>query len=189
MSIERRPATAAEARALSHPLRLRILRLCLDEALTNRALADRLGQDPATVLHHVRTLVRTGFLAPDAVRRGRRGAREIPYRSTGKSWTLDVGGADDTAAGMVAIHDAVRAEILETGPAGLLGQTRLAVTLDPGRLEELERRLAALIEDLDGWDRGIRVHPDAPPASGSPIAVYLVVHRRPGGGPDGEGSG
>src|SRR5918998_1960858 len=87
-SPRRRPATRDEARALAHPLRLRILRLCLDEALTNRELADRLRAEPATVLYHVRTLVRTGFLASEAERRGRRGAREIPYRATGKSWTL-----------------------------------------------------------------------------------------------------
>src|SRR4051794_4556913 len=52
-----RPATVEEHKALSHPLRLRILRLCLDEPKTNRELADRLDANPATVLHHVRTLV------------------------------------------------------------------------------------------------------------------------------------
>ena len=62
MKPARRPATRAEARALAHPLRLRILRLCLDEALTNREIAERVREQPATVLYHVRTLVRNGFL-------------------------------------------------------------------------------------------------------------------------------
>ena len=44
--VVRRPATAAEAKALAHPLRIRILRLCLDQALTNKQLAERLGKDP-----------------------------------------------------------------------------------------------------------------------------------------------
>lgn len=167
MDTERRPATPAEARALTHPLRLRILRLCLDAALTNRELADRLGQDPATVLHHVRTLVRTGFLAAEAARRGRRGAREIPYRSTGKSWTLDIGGTGDD--GMVAIHDAVRAELLEAGPEALLTGVRLAVRLDEARFEELGRRLQELIADAHAWDT----------EGGTPLALYLVAHRRP----------
>src|ERR687886_1929600 len=88
---ERRAATQAEARALTHPLRQRILRLCLDEELTNKQLADRLGADPGTVIHHVRKLVSTGFLAAGDVRRGARGALEKPYRATGKSWTIDIG--------------------------------------------------------------------------------------------------
>ena len=41
---DRRPATRAEARALAPTMRLRVLRLCLDEALTNRDLADRLSE-------------------------------------------------------------------------------------------------------------------------------------------------
>ena len=38
--VVRRPATAAEAKALTHPLRMRILRLCLDRSLTNKQLAE-----------------------------------------------------------------------------------------------------------------------------------------------------
>ena len=166
MDVERRSATPAEARALAHPLRVRILRLCLDAALTNRDLAARLDQDPATVLHHVRTLVRTGFLAAEPERRGRRGAREIPYRSTGKSWTLDVGRGND---GVAAIHDAVRAELLDAGPDALLTATRLAVRLSPEQLAEIGERLKALIEDAHAWDA----------EGGEPIALYLVAHRRP----------
>jgi predicted ArsR family transcriptional regulator len=88
---ERRAATDEEARAIASPLRLRILRLCLDRPLTNKQIAQVLGRDPASVLYHVRTLVRTGFLVAEGERRGARGAREVPYRATGKSWVLDVG--------------------------------------------------------------------------------------------------
>src|ERR671911_2807110 len=109
--MERRPATAEEARALANPLRLRILRLCLDRALTNKELADRLGRDPGTILHHVRLLVATGFLAADADRRGPRGSTERPYRATGKSWTLDVG---ESGSGTIAMIEAFRDEVAET---------------------------------------------------------------------------
>jgi DNA-binding transcriptional ArsR family regulator len=88
--VVRRPATAAEAKALAHPLRMRILRLCLDQALTNKQLAEWLGKDPGTVLHHVRTLVATGFLVAEEVRQGETGRLEKPYRSTGKSWSLSL---------------------------------------------------------------------------------------------------
>src|SRR3954470_1355290 len=88
---ERRRATDAEARALASAVLLRILRLCLDEPLTNKEIAARLGRNPATVLHHVRTLLDTGFLVAGPVRRGARGSRERPYRATRLSWALDFG--------------------------------------------------------------------------------------------------
>jgi DNA-binding transcriptional ArsR family regulator len=71
---QRREATPEEFKALAHPLRLRILRLCLHDSLTNKQIADQLGKDPATVLHHVRLLVDTGFLAAETPRPGARGA-------------------------------------------------------------------------------------------------------------------
>ena len=87
----RPPATDAEARALASGTRWRILRLTFEDGLTNRQIADELDMNPATTLHHVRTLVDTGFLEPSEPRRGRRGAREIPYRATGKTWRVNAG--------------------------------------------------------------------------------------------------
>ncbi|HXW82571.1 MAG TPA: winged helix-turn-helix domain-containing protein, partial [Acidimicrobiales bacterium] len=79
-----RPPNLQEAAALAHPLRLRIVRLCLDQALTIAELAGLLDQRPATVLDHVRALLATGFLAEEPWRSGARGAMEKPYRATGK---------------------------------------------------------------------------------------------------------
>lgn len=76
----------ARARALSSPIRLRILRLCLHKSRTNKEIADLLDINPATSLHHVRTLLATGFLEAEEPRRGKRGAKEVPYRSTRMSW-------------------------------------------------------------------------------------------------------
>src|SRR5690606_34180503 len=76
----------ADARALASVLRMRILRLCLDEALTNKEIAERLGVPPGNTYHHVRTLAKRGFLAAQPERAGARGAREVPYLATGKSW-------------------------------------------------------------------------------------------------------
>lgn len=169
---ERRPATLEEARAVSNPLRLRILRLCLDEALTNRELAQRLGKDPATVLHHVRTLVDTGFLAAEPVRRGARGAREKPYRATGKSWTLDIGDAAGHAVG-VAIVDAFRSELVESGDLDA-SVTRLGVRLSPADRQELIARLEALAAEFKQRDD----------PAGEPVGIVFGVHRqRRSGGP------
>jgi DNA-binding transcriptional ArsR family regulator len=162
---ERRPATRAEARALAHPLRLRILRLCLDEALTNRELAERLGEQPATVLYHVRTLVRTGFLRREPERRGRRGAREVPYRSTRKSWTLSF---EPDLAGHVAVIDAARAELVESGPKAVIELVRLAVRLSPDRLDELARGVQELVERAAAADD----------PAGEAIGILITVHRR-----------
>src|SRR5690349_14685727 len=144
----RRPATEAEARALASGIRLRIIRLCLDRALTNKEIAQRLGANPATTLHHVRKLVDTGFLAAQPVRRGTRGSRELPYLSTGKSWTLDV---DDTykAGSGVAMLDAFLDEIrlVNADEAGL---TRLGLRLTDDELNELRRRLFTILDEYGG---------------------------------------
>jgi DNA-binding transcriptional ArsR family regulator len=161
----RRPATRAEARALAHPLRLRILRLCLDEALTNRELADRLDQDPATVLYHVRTLLRTGFLRREAERRGRRGAREIPYRSTRKSWTLSF---EPDTTGTLAMVDATRSELAEAGADGVLELIRTAARLSPERVGELLTRVQALIEETVADDG----------SGDESVGILVAVHRR-----------
>jgi DNA-binding transcriptional ArsR family regulator len=167
---KRRAATPEEARALAHPLRLRILRLCLDTALTNKQLSERLGKDPGTVLHHVRTLVATGFLAAEEVRQGQSGALEKPYRATGKSWTLDVGEEATGEAGATeAMLEAFLAEFREGGSAASGGWSRLALTLGQASLEELQDRLQALLDEF--VDR-------SPEPAGEPYGMLVVIHRR-----------
>jgi DNA-binding transcriptional ArsR family regulator len=148
-SMNRRPATVDEAKALANSLRLRILRLTLDQALTNKQLAERLDRDPGTVLHHVRRLVDTGFLVPEEVRQGEKGALEKPYRATGKSWTLslDADPKFETNATQ-AMLEAFLAELAEAGPGAARDFTRLALTLDDGSLKELQTRLREVFDDF-----------------------------------------
>ncbi|UQS26331.1 helix-turn-helix domain-containing protein [Amycolatopsis thermalba] len=141
---DRRPATEAEAAALASGIRLRIIRLTYAEALTNKEIAQRLGRDPATTLHHVRKLVDTGFLAPQPVRRGNRGAKEIPYLSTGKSWDLS---GKDSEALAEAMLEAYLAEVAELD-RGELDQSRLVIRVAPGERREFERRLAGLLDEF-----------------------------------------
>ena len=152
-------------RALAHPLRLRILRLTLNQPMTNRELAERLERDPGTVLHHVRTLVRGGFLAAEHVREGRRGALERPYRATGKSWQVRI---TPSAGHLVSVIDAVRGEILEAGPDATLSSMRLGVRLRPDDLAELRRRIRQLGDEFVERD-----HPD-----GEPVGILALAHRR-----------
>lgn len=151
----------ADARALASTLRLRILRLCLDEPLTNREIADRLDRNPATVLHHVRTLVDRGFLAAEPVRRGARGSREVPYRATGKSWRTP------GAPGMSRILiDTFLEEVALVDPAEVLA-TRLGLRLDQSGLEELLARLDAVFQDFAARPP----HPD-----GTPYSLFWALH-------------
>ncbi len=124
-------------------IRLRIIRLTFSEALTNKELADRLGRDPATTLHHVRRLVDTGFLEALPPRRGTRGAKEIPYRSTGLSWHLD---SSDRGIDQ-AIFEAYLAEIAETG-FDEVHQTRLVVQVPDEQIAELERRINEVLDEF-----------------------------------------
>ena len=166
--MSKRPATEAEAKALANPLRLRILRLCLDESLTNKQLAGRLGRDPATTLHHVRTLVDTGFLAADEVRHGERGALEKPYRATGKSWEVTVADPGTQAQAQAAMVDAFREEMVLEGPDRLLFLTRFANHLDERSYAELSARIEALVDEfaLRNDDGGV------------PMAFLLGAHVR-----------
>ena len=178
-----RPPTLQEARALAHPLRLRILRLCLDEAQTNKELAAALGERPATVLHHVRTLLATGFLREEPWRRGPRGSTEKPYRATGKSAQLDHGLS--SGGSLKAVFEAVVAEIDEAGPDAVIEGVRMPMRLGPGQLDELLGQVRALIDSFPGPEE----YMSAQDPEGDPYALLMVLHRRrvPAGDKEREG--
>jgi hypothetical protein len=160
----RRPATEAEAATLASAVRLRIIRLTLQEPLTNAQIATRLHRDPATTLHHVRRLVRHGFLEALPARRGPRGSREIPYRGTRLSWSLKEAGRDPSLA--EAMLEAYLDEVTEVGVAAL-EQSRLALRLSPPEATALRGELHALLDRY-------AARPDAP--DGEAVAVYVSVY-------------
>lgn len=175
---ERVPATDGERRALASVLRLRILRLCLYEPLTNKEIADRLGRDPATVLHHVRTLVTHGFLVAGEVRPGPRGSREVPYAATGKSWALDfdepAGAGPATGAGRPSlINTMLRAffeEITEV-PQESIQTTRIGMQLSDEHRQELADKIAGVLDEVVA--RG-------PDPDGARWSLFLAMHPEPG---------
>lgn len=146
----RRPATVEETKALAHPLRLRILRLCAQQELTNKQLAERLGRDPGTVLYHVRQLAAAGFLEPGEVRTGASGALEKPYRSTGISWWLD--GPLVDGGGTTAPLEAFQEELREAGPESVRTYARFALHLSPEDVAELDRRIGAVLDEYVATD-------------------------------------
>lgn len=163
-AVDRRDATEAEAKTLASSLRIRILRLCLDEAMSNREIAEATGLNPATSLHHVRMLADTGFLEPQEARRGKRGSREIPYLATGKSWFLNTG--DMTTEMIEAFTAEFTAAPYEERTMG-----RMAAMLTEDEVEEFRARIDELFEEFrsrrnkDGatqWGLFIAMHPSDP---------------------------
>jgi DNA-binding transcriptional ArsR family regulator len=148
------------ARALASPLRMRILRLCLHESQTNQELAAELDLNPGTLLHHVRSLVATGFLAAEEPRAGARGAREIPYRATRRSWRS---GGENLGPTLVQTF----LQEIEGLAPGEVQVTRLGLKLNDANRREMLARFLALFEEYK--DRG--ADPD-----GEPISLMFAEH-------------
>ncbi len=150
----------ARGRALSSPTRLRVLRLCAFDARTNKELAELLGVNPGTMLHHVRTLVQTGFLVAEEERVGAQGAREVPYRATGLSWGTYV--PDQTSVLMETVRQQLRGVDPEAVHMSWLG-----LRLNAAHKEELEERLYALVVEFK--ERG-------PDPDGDAYSLVTVLH-------------
>ena len=147
-------------RALSSPLRLRILRLCAFDARTNKELAELLDVNPGTMLHHVRTLVSTGFLAAQPERVGERGAREVQYLATGKSWKTRL------PQGSTVLMDTFLQQVAD-GPPEQVDISWLGLRLNAEHQEELGRRISDLLEEF-------KARP--PDADGESFSLVVVVH-------------
>lgn len=150
----------ARARALSAPLRLRVLRLCAFESRTNKELADLLKVNPGTMLHHVRTLVQTGFLAAETERAGARGSREVPYRATGLSWSTPI------PRGSSVLVDTFLQQIEGLGP-DQIDASWLGLKLSTEHREELQQRLYHLLHEFK--ERG-------PDADGETLGVFTALY-------------
>ncbi|WP_103510865.1 transcriptional regulator [Streptomyces sp. SM13] len=121
-------------KALSHPLRLRILRhLGTAGPATSTTLAAALGENTGTLSYHLRMLERSGLI------------EDIPERSTGRErWWRGVRGLD-----------------IRRPPQGELTEAERAMSaeLDRMRMEEdveLARQFTAGQAESEGWMRGSR---------------------------------
>jgi hypothetical protein len=115
-------------------------------------------------LHHLRKLVDAGFLTPQPARRGKRGAKEIPYLSTGLSWYLEGAGRHERVG--EAMLEAFLGEIAEV-PTAELRQTRLVVQVSPLDRAEFEDRLQDLLDEF-------RTRSDT--SGGERIAIYVATY-------------
>lgn len=147
-----------------------MLRLCAFDARTNKELAELLGVNPGTMLHHVRALVQTGYLVAEPERSGAHGAREIPYRASGLSWRTSMpGGSRIVVETFLQQIEGVADDELDT--------TWLGLRLNAAHRAELERRLLGLITEFkergpdpdgDAYSLFTALHPDLNPPPLSP---------------------
>jgi predicted ArsR family transcriptional regulator len=165
-------ATIEELKALGHPVRWRILRLCLDHAWTNKELSVELDLAPATTLRHVRALVKTNFLVAEPVCKGEHGALQRPYRATARTWGLTIMPDDSGLAQQVdlAVLGAHRAELITAGKDSGRGAKRGVLRLRPESVESLHHRIQDLIAEYTDepggeplsylWSLAARPQPD-----------------------------
>ncbi|MGH8946079.1 MAG: ArsR/SmtB family transcription factor [Acidimicrobiia bacterium] len=169
--VERSQPTAEQVKAVSNPLRLRILRLCNDREWTNKELADRLDRDPATILYHLRLLVDAGLIEPVGIRQGKSGAYEKPYRSTGLSWHLSFERPAEDEEGELAMLTAFRQELAEAGHDSVAELTRFHLHLDDDAIRPFVERFVGLIDEYLSDD-------DARRQQGAPgYGGVIVLHR------------
>ncbi len=147
--------------------------------MTNKELAESLGTTPGTIHYHLRPLVEQGFLRAEDPRPGPRGSKEQPYRSTGKSWDL----AGDESSGHILRQVGVE-EVMSAAPEDMLELGRLGLTLPQEELDELLERLHGWLEDAKSRSRVSDAEGAEPLQS---VAVFVAVHRTPGG-PDARAS-
>jgi len=134
-----------QLRALSHPLRVRILSLLTGTAMSTAELARELGMGHAAVSFHVRQLVAAGYLELVETR-SVRGGQERRYRgrfASGKEWSQE-----DPRLVIRAVAEEVtrRAAEQPTQAWRLFGDAELWI--DPAVWDELVRRMAVAMKDL-----------------------------------------
>lgn len=132
-------------RALSHPLRLRILSMLAGRAMSSAELARELDMNHAAVSFHVRQLAAAGYLEV-AETRSVRGGQERRYRQRvgGRSeWEQE----DPRLAVAALSEDLGRRLTDDPGRWRLFGDAELWV--DQAVWDDARRRIVAAMQDLD----------------------------------------
>lgn len=171
----------AGLRALSHPVRLRMLGLLRSEGpATATGLAERLGLNSGATSYHLRQLAEHGFIAED-VERGT--GRERWWRAAHDSTRTDFrreGAADDDVEAYLSsvalmYGDRLRTAVAEMRflpeewrPVGTLSDWEISLT--PSRAEALVQALVSIVEETE----------DDEDEDAAPFVVNLNAFPRPG---------
>lgn len=140
--------SAAQLKALGHPLRLKVLQALgqTDRPLTNRELAARLSVDPGHLHFHVRMLHRAGLIELAEV-----AGREKPYRAVAKHLKV---APEIRATGAASDLQAAQLRELQRGfelyaAKGEFRTAQVNTRLDVETVRTLLRRVVDELTDLE----------------------------------------
>src|SRR3954451_2357519 len=181
--------TPQQLRALTHPVRLRILGILRTEGPTTAtALAQRLGLNTGATSYHLRQLAQHGFIVDDE---GRGNGRELWWRAALASTRTDVDkltepgdqeALDAYLQTVVVIYTQMLQQMIEER-ATLSEEWRNASTLsdwrcrlNPEQADRLLERVATVIEEFEAAEELPKDDPD-----GVPYTIMFHGFPRPGG--------
>ena len=149
-----RPAGLEQMRALSHPLRLRLLELFGEHPRTTKQAAEALGESPTKLYHHVAALERAGLVRLRETRQNR-GTTEKYFEVTQSQLLAKTDDAallrdEATQAAIgVVLFDQAREELvraLSTSPRpGTVVAVRGILRLSRAEAKRLRKELVALL--------------------------------------------
>jgi len=154
-----RDGALAQVRALSHPLRLRLMELFALKPRTTMQAAEALGQPPTRLYHHVAALEGAGLVRLRETR-AKRGTTEKYYEATPavldhsdlRGALRSPGGRRDLSALGVLVFDQARNELIQALAKGLgepprtLFAVRGVAHMTRAEAQRLARRLHAVLK-------------------------------------------
>ena len=167
------PDTLTQVRALSHPLRLRLLELFAQRPRTTMQAAGVLGESATRLYHHVAALERAGLVRLRETRPNR-GTTEKYFEAvtttlrpgSGAALLADESGRRGLSAAAVLLFDQARNELVralaaagERPPATMMA-VRAVLRLSPARGERLVRELSRLMRRQAGRRGRGKADPD-----------------------------
>lgn len=147
-----------QVRALAHPLRRRILELMIEAPITTKQVAERIGEKPTKLYHHVETLESAGFIRLVRTQK-KRGTVEKYYEAVAERFVMD--------------RQAVEVWSQSDGEQGEL-ETIIATSLDQ-TLDEIRGAMASGLiraDDDSGESVFIRSH-----LRMTPLQMTMLIER------------
>jgi DNA-binding transcriptional ArsR family regulator len=149
-----RPAGLEQMRALSHPLRVRLLELFAECPRTTKQAAEALGEAPTKLYHHVAALERAGLVRLRETRQNR-GTTEKYFEVTQSQLVAKADAAvlqDEAAQAAIGVvlFDQAREELVRALSSGPEPRTVVAVRgilrLSRSEAKRLRKELVALLQ-------------------------------------------
>lgn len=144
--------TVQQFKAVSEPIRSRILGIIQNRPATAKQIADQLGATPGAIGHHLHVLEDAG-LAQVVARRIIRGIIANYYTRTARIFDFefppDVRGERSTTCDFVTeLRNEISETLAEKGESAVYSSSFPRVRLSPERIEAYRKRLADLIDEF-----------------------------------------